>query len=61
MPQAPSAPLKGGFGGGQSPPERRRRVEATEVSYFAIAVAAYIEGDTGVLIILFVMAAAESG
>ena len=47
---------KGGVRGGRSPPEGCPRVEAIEVSEFAIAFASYIEGDTGLLIILIVMA-----
>ena len=53
---AAGAIQKEGFGGGRSPPEGCPRVEAIEVSEFAIAFASYIEGDTGLLIILIVMA-----
>ena len=52
---AVGATKKSGLGG-QSPPERRHRVEAIEVSEFAIAFASYIEGDTGLSIITIVMA-----
>ena len=48
--------LKERVRGGGSSPERRHRVDATLVSEFAIAFASYIKGDTGVLIILIVMA-----
>ena len=54
--QAPSAALKRVDSGGRSPPERRHRVEAIEVSEFATAFASYIEGDTGVFIIPIVIA-----
>jgi len=47
---------KGWVRRGRSPPEGCPRVEAIEVSEFAIAFASYIEGDTGLLIILIVMA-----
>ena len=42
--------------GKAEPPEGCPRVEAIEVSELAIAFASYIEGDTGLLIILIVMA-----
>ena len=44
------------FGGLAGPSDGCPRVEAIEVSELAIAFASYIEGDTGLLIILIVMA-----
>ena len=56
-PPAPSAPPKRVGSGGAGPPERCHGVGAIEASEFAIGFASYIEGDTGVLIILIGMAA----
>ena len=53
---AAGATQKDGCRGSGAPPEGCPRVEAIEVSEFAIAFASYIEGDTGSLIILIVMA-----
>ena len=54
---AVGATHKGGFWGGGALRGFIGWVEAIEVSEFAIAFASYIQGDTGVLIILIGMAA----